>query len=108
MLKEQNLSYEHLILIRCIITGENDEYFKGKDYLGSNYLILKNKNSLRFSIGNDFTFHAIKEQKGMLLKKVILNPLSTDEYIELVGDRGEAGKTLKEIGITLDNISNHS
>ncbi len=104
MLKEQNLFYENLILVRCIITGGNDKYFKGKDYQGNNYLILKNKNSRGFSIGNDFTFHAYKEQKGFLLKKAILNPLSVDEYIELLGDRGEAGKTLEEIGMDLDRI----
>jgi len=44
----------------------------------------------------------------VLLKKVILNPLRTDEYIELMGDTGEAGKTLKEIGIKLGKISNDS
>lgn len=104
MLKRQNLCYEDLILVRCVITGESNEYFKGKDYQGNNYLIKKNKSCRGFSIGNDTTFHAYKEKKSLLLKKTILNPLSTNEYIELLGDRGSAGKTLKEIGIKIDKI----
>lgn len=108
MLKEQHILYENLILIRCIITGESKEYFKGKDYQGNNYLILKNNNSLGYYIGKDITFHAYKEQKGVFFKKVILNPLSNSEYIKLIDDRGEAGKTLKEIGMKLHNISSDS
>lgn len=104
MLKEQDLFYDNLILVRCIITGENKQYFKGKDYQGNNYLISKNKNTHSYYIGKDVTFHAIKEQKGVFLKKLILNPLSTSEYIKLINNTGKAGKTLKEIGMKLDKI----
>lgn len=104
MVKEMDFSEENLILIRCLITGENSKYFKAKDYLGNSYLIAKNKNSKSFSVDKDNTFHAYKEQKGLILKKTVLYPLSNDEYIEIIGDRGAAGKTLKELGIKLDNI----
>lgn len=104
MVKEMDFCEENLILIRCLITGESSKYFKAKDYLGNSYLIIKNKITKTLSVGKDNTFHAYKEQKGLILKKTILYPLSNDEYIEIVGDRGSAGKTLKELGIKLDNI----
>lgn len=104
MVKEMNFSIENLILIRCLITGESSKYFKAKDYLGNSYLIAKNKITKSFSVGKDNTFHAYKEQHGLIIKKTVLYPLSNDEYIEIIGDRGAAGKTLKELGIKLDNI----
>lgn len=104
MVSQMNFSEENLILIRCLITGETSKYFKAKDYLGNSYLIVKNKITKSLSVGKDNTFHAYKEEKGLILKKTILYPLSNEEYIEIIGDRGAAGKTLKELGIKLDNL----
>lgn len=65
---------EELRLYRCILLKENRDYIIGKDIFNSKiYHIKKSKETEEFRIGNDNSFYAIKEENGLIFKKLILN-----------------------------------
>ncbi|MPN60295.1 hypothetical protein SDC9_208023 [bioreactor metagenome] len=66
--------------MRCVITKVNDNNYEGKDYNGRKYLIVKNEATKNYKLGTDSTFYATKRVEGLMLKKIILEPLTTDEY----------------------------
>lgn len=92
-----------VILIRCVITGEKESYYKAKDYQGNKYLIEKNKDFKKVSVGDDRAFYAYKKEIGKLIKITTLFPVSHEKYIKH-NNIGISGKTLEELGITLDNL----
>ncbi|SHJ78995.1 hypothetical protein SAMN05444401_3854 [Clostridium amylolyticum] len=92
-----------VILIRCVISGEKESYYKAKDYQGKKYLIEKNKDFKKVSVGDDRAFYAYKKEMGKLIKTTTLFPVSHEEYIKH-NNTGISGKTLEELGITLDNL----
>lgn len=94
---------EQVSLVRCIITGEKESYYKGKDYQGNKYLIEKNKDFKKVSVGDDRAFYAYKKEMGKLIKTTTLFHVSHEEYIKH-NNTGISGKTLEELGITLDNL----
>lgn len=100
----ERFNKDELILIRCVITGENEVYFKAKDYQGKKYLIKKNKEFSNFSIGDDRTFHAYKKENGLVLKRTILHPITHKQYIKINDNNGVAGKTLNELGVSLNTL----
>lgn len=77
---EANITIDDLYLMRCIVTKVNDEYFEGKDYNGRKYIIAKNEATKNYKLGTDNTFYATKKVEGLMFKKTILEPLTTDEY----------------------------
>ncbi|WP_027631780.1 hypothetical protein [Clostridium hydrogeniformans] len=79
ILEEFNNS-DDLVLIRCVINKDCGDHFKGKDYNGKNYIIMKTEATKRFKKGTDDTFYAIKEVKGLVLKKEVYHPITTKEY----------------------------
>lgn len=96
---------EDTVLVRCLITSINGEYYKGKDYQGNRYSIEKNKFTRSFQVGDDRSFYAYKKEfQGFLEKRSFLYPLSNEEYLNLMDRKDNCGKTLKEIGITLMDI----
>jgi len=66
--------------MRCIVTKVNDNHFEGKDYNGRKYIIAKNEATKNYKLGTDNTFYATKKVEGLMFKKTILEPLTTDEY----------------------------
>ncbi|WP_238884705.1 hypothetical protein [Clostridium sp. YIM B02551] len=74
---------DDIILMRCIIKKDCGDYFKAEDYNGRKYIIAKNRTSKNFKRGTDDTFYAYKESVGMLFKKEIYYPVSSDEYFKL-------------------------
>lgn len=71
-------------LYRCTFIKEEKEYIIGKDRKGRKYYIVKNKASKRYKEGGDESFYATLEIKGLLVKKMILNPIVYDEYLKLI------------------------
>ena len=76
---------DNLVLIRCVINKDCGDYFKGKDYNGTNYIIMKTEATKRFKKGTDDTFYAIKEVRGLLLKKEVYHPITSKEYEVIKG-----------------------
>ena len=104
-MKKSNFSKDDVILIRCMITGESEDYYKGKDYQGNRYLIVKNEFFKHLSVGDDRTFYAYKkEDMRSFSGKTALYPLTHEEYLKLLGNTRSGGKTLKELGVKLENI----
>jgi len=86
---------EDLFLLRCIVTKVCKDYFEAKDYNGKKYIITKNEASKNFKEGTDSTFYATKKIGGLFLKKVILNPLTKQEYEDFI-------KREKELFVAID------
>ena len=100
-----NFSKDDVVLVRCIITGESDDYYKGKDYQGNRYLIVKTPFFKNLDVGEDRTFHAYKKEDARIFPgKAALYPIAHEEYLKLLGNERSAGKTLKELGVNLENI----
>ena len=104
-MKINNFSKDDVVLVRCIITGEGDDYYKGKDYQGNRYLIVKNPFFKHLAVGEDRTFYAYKrEDLRVFPGKTALYPITHEEYLKLLGNERSGGKTLKELGVNLENI----
>lgn len=100
-----NFSKDDVLLIRCMITGESDDYYKGKDYQGNKYLIVKNQFFKHLAVGEDRTFYACKKDDTRLFSgKTALYPITHEEYLKLLGNKRSGGKTLKELGVNINNI----
>lgn len=75
---------DELTLIRCIIKKDCGSYFKGEDYQGKSYIIMKNHATKHLKKGSDETFYAIKDEKGLIIKKEVFYPVSTKEFENLL------------------------
>ena len=94
-----------VILVRCIINYIGKEYIKGTDYQGNKYLIENNVATRNFILDEDRCFYAVlKEAKGIIHNKSILCPLTNEEYLKSLGDNRIGDKTLRELGISLNEI----
>ena len=104
-MKKNNFSKDDIVLIRCMITGESEDNYKGKDYQGNRYLIIKNQYFKDLTVGDDRTFYAYKkDDMSFFSGKAALYPITHEEYLKLLGEERSAGKTLKELGFNLKNI----
>ena len=104
-MKINSFSKDEVVLVRCMITGEYDDHYKGKDYQGNRYIIMKNKTFNNLSVGEDRAFYAFKRNDGgMFSGRIALYPLSHEQYLELLGNDRSGGKTLKELGVNLRNL----
>ncbi|WP_426350160.1 hypothetical protein ACPWSR_02695 [Alloiococcus sp. CFN-8] len=104
-MRKNSFSKDDIVLIRCMITGESEDYYRGKDYQGNRYLIVKNQFFKHLAVGDDRTFYAYKKEDMRLFSgKAALYPITHEEYLELLGEERSAGKTLKELGVNLRNL----
>ncbi|MBU3207149.1 hypothetical protein KPL33_09185 [Clostridium algidicarnis] len=76
-------SLDDLTLIRFIVKKDCGTYFKAKGYNEEKYIIIKNNASQHLKEESDVSFHAIKEEKGVLIKKQVYYPISSTEFEEL-------------------------
>lgn len=75
---------EELKLYRCIFLKENKEYIIGKDIFNSKiYHIKKSKETQEFRIGTDNSFYDIKEENGLIFKKLILKVINYNEVVRM-------------------------
>lgn len=57
----------------------------GKDgFNGRIYHIKKNDETENFKLGNDNSFYAVKEERGFILKKIVLNVINFDKVVKMV------------------------
>lgn len=77
---------ENFKLYRCIFLKENKDYIIGKDIFNSRiYHIKKSKETESFKVGTDNSFYAIKEDSGIIFKKLVLNVVSFNSVVEMTG-----------------------
>lgn len=74
------IELKDLKLYRCTIISENSKYFIGKDVLNNKFFIKKNQATKHYKIGTNDSFYAKVEQSGFVIKRLILNPISSKEY----------------------------
>ena len=75
---------EEFKLYRCIFLKENKDYIIGKDIFNSKtYHIKKSKEIEEFRIGTDNSFYAIKEENGLMFKKLILKVINYNEVVKM-------------------------
>ncbi|MBB6697942.1 hypothetical protein [Clostridium algidicarnis] len=76
-------SLDDLTLIRFIVKKDCGTYFKAKGYNEEKYIIIKNNASKHLKEESDVSFHAIKEEIGILIKRLAYYPISSTEFEEL-------------------------
>lgn len=86
------ITLEDLKLFRCTIIGEDEKYFIGKDVLNNKLYIMKNQATKNYKIGTNDSFYAKADKEGFIIKKTVLNPISSKEYEKL---HKKEGKCLK-------------
>lgn len=75
---------EDFKLYRCIFLKENKEYIIGKDVFNAKtYYIKKSKETETFKIGTDNSFYAVKEDSGLVFKKLILNVINYNNIVRM-------------------------
>lgn len=75
---------EDFKLYRCIFLKESKEYIVAKDIFNKNvYHIKKCENTGDFKVGADKSFYAVKEECGLLFKKVILQVVDYNKVIKM-------------------------
>lgn len=82
-------------LFRCTFLKVTEDYIIGKDRNGRRYYIVRNEATEKYKEGGDESFYATLEVKGLLLKKLVLNPIRYETYLELINkyDKNEQRKT---------------
>ncbi|WP_443659423.1 hypothetical protein [Clostridium algidicarnis] len=96
--KREIKSLDDLTLIRFIVKKDCGTYFKAKGYNEEKYIIIKNNASQHLKEESDVSFHAIKEEKGVLIKKQVYYPISSTEFEELFYKFNPQGvKSMKDL-----------
>ena len=60
---------------------------------------------MKFNVGDDISFYAYKiKEKGFFDRTPVLGAMTNEEYLKIAGNSTYGGQTLKEIGVTLDDL----
>ncbi|SUY45839.1 Uncharacterised protein [Clostridium putrefaciens] len=87
-----------LTLIRFIVKKDCGTYFKARGYSGEKYIIIKNDASKHLKEASDASYHVIKEEKGVLIKRQVCYPISSAEFEDLFYKFNPEGpKSMKEL-----------
>lgn len=98
------MNEKNVVLIRFIVTGILGKYIIGTSSSGIKYWIIKNDETAHLKKGDDVCHHVI-EIKNILFMKVY-RFLTKKEIAEMT--KQNPSKTLKELGIKLDDILKES
>jgi hypothetical protein len=89
----------NLLLIRFIIIKEKSDCFICKDYNNKKYKLMKSEETKKLRVGDDKTKY-VKKVGNSFFKDVIILLTKKEEY-ELTNKHS---KTLKDLGVTLDDV----
>lgn len=76
-------------LFRCTFLKVTEDYIIGRGRNGQKYYIVRNEATKNYKEGGDESFYATLEVKGILLKKLILNPIKYEDYLILINKNNE-------------------
>lgn len=99
-----NIELKDLKLFRCTIISEDGSYFVGKDIFNNKFYIKKNQATKNYKIGTNDSFYAKVEKEGFIIKRSILNPISSKEYERIHKEQGKCSQ-VKDVDL-LNKIKN--